>query len=161
MFERASNKMVDGDDKASAAVIKVKRVRDGAKLPMKATAGSTGYDLFACIEGEEYVNLTKQPRLVGTGIAIEVPPGFDAQIRPRSGLSLRGVLATFGTIDCDYRGEVFVTMHLCDPLESYQINHGDRIAQLVISRLPESNIVEVEDLAATERGTGGHGSTGK
>ena len=95
-----------------------------------------------------------------TGIAIELPPGYEAQVRPRSGLSAKGVGVTFGTIDSDYRGEVLITMYLFGSLDSYTVRHGDRIAQLVIARWADLPVVEAEDLSATERGPGGHGSTG-
>lgn len=141
--------------------LKVNRLRPDARLPARATPGSTGFDLFACIEGEGAVTLGAQPRLIGTGIAIEVPCGFDVQVRPRSGLSSRGVGVTFGTVDSDYRGELMVTMYLFDPQGTYQVRHGDRIAQLVIGKLADLPLVEVELLSPTERGSGGHGSTGK
>jgi dUTP pyrophosphatase len=98
--------------------------------------------------------------LVPTGIAIEAPPGYDAQVRPRSGLSAKGVAVAFGTIDSDYRGEVLVTMYLFGALDSYTIRHGDRIAQLIISRWADLPVVEAENLSETKRGPGGHGSTG-
>ena len=141
--------------------LKIKKLRPDAKIPKRATPGSTGLDLFACIEGEETIALSTQPRLISTGIAIEVPQGYDVQIRPRSGLSAKGVGVTFGTIDSDYRGEILVTMHLFDPNSAFEIKHGDRIAQIVINRITDLPLVEVEELSATERGSGGHGSTGK
>ena len=146
--------MDDGD------VLKVKRLRPGARLPERATEGSSGLDLIACIEEPGYIVLGRQPVRVGTGIAIELPRGFDVQVRPRSGLSTKGVGVAFGTIDSDYRGEVLVTMHLFGALGSYAIRHGDRIAQLVIGRWADLLVVEVEALSETERGPAGHGSTG-
>jgi dUTP pyrophosphatase len=143
-----------------AVTLKVRRLRPTARLPQRATPGSTGLDLFACIEGAGSIKLGRDPVLVPTGIAIEVPPGYDAQVRPRSGLSAKGVGVTFGTIDSDYRGEVLVTMYLFGALDSHIIRHGDRIAQLVISRRADLPVVEVEALSETERGPGGHGSTG-
>lgn len=140
--------------------LKVKKLRPGAVLPRRATPGATGYDLYACIGGGGTVTLSSTPTLVGTGIAIEVPPGYDVQIRPRSGLSSKGVGVTFGTVDSDYRGEVMVTMYLFSPGASFQVANGDRIAQMVISRIADLPAVEVEDLSPTERGSGGHGSTG-
>ncbi|MBM3157001.1 MAG: dUTP diphosphatase [Chloroflexi bacterium] len=141
--------------------LKIKRLHPNARLPKRATPGSTGLDLCACIENEGKIALSAQPRLIPTGIAIEVPRGYDVQIRPRSGLSAKGVGVTFGTIDSDYRGEILVTMYLFDPDATFEIKHGDRIAQMVISRIADLPIVEVEELSATERGSGGHGSTGK
>ena len=141
--------------------LKVKKLNPRAILPKKATESASGYDLFACIdEGSITLNKDADPQMVPTGIAIETPPGFDAQIRPRSGLSLKGVGVTFGTIDSDYRGELKVTMYLFGGKKSFTVNHGDRIAQLVIARLADTMIEEVEDLTPTGRGAGGHGSTG-
>jgi dUTP pyrophosphatase len=140
--------------------LKVRRLRPEAKLPQRATPGSTGLDLFACIEATGSIELRRDPVLVPTGIAIEVPPGYDAQVRPRSGLSAKGVGVAFGTIDSDYRGEVLVTMYLFGSRCSYTIRHGDRIAQLVIGRWADLPVVEVEALSETERGAAGHGSTG-
>jgi len=141
--------------------LKIKKLRPDAKLPKRATPGSTGFDLCACIEGEETIALSTQPRLIPTGIAIEVPQGYDVQIRPRSGLSAKGVGVTFGTIDSDYRGEILVTMYIFDPNSTFEIKHGDRIAQMVITRIADLTLLEVEELSTTERGSGGHGSTGK
>lgn len=142
-------------------VLKVKRLRPDARLPQQATPGASGLDLFACIDGDGRALLAARPRLIGTGIAIEVPSGYDIQIRPRSGLSSRGVGVVFGTVDSDYRGEIKVTMHLFDPGSTFEIRHGDRIAQMVIGRLADLPLVEVEELTATERGDRGHGSTGR
>jgi dUTP pyrophosphatase len=142
------------------AILKVQRLRPSARLPVRATAGSSGLDLFACLEDPEGLLLSHDPVLVPTGIALEIPPGFDAQIRPRSGLSARGVGVALGTIDCDYRGEVLVTMYVFGSQDSFRIRDGDRIAQLVLSRLAELPVVEAEELSPTARGSGGHGSTG-
>ena len=142
------------------SAIKVKKLRPDAMIPRRATPGSTGFDLFACIDGDEAVALGTQPKLVGTGIAIEAPAGYDIQIRPRSGLSARGVGVTFGTVDSDYRGEVMVTMYLFSPDAEFEVKHGDRIAQMVVGRAADLPLVEVDELSQTERGSGGHGSTG-
>jgi dUTP pyrophosphatase len=140
--------------------LRVQLLRPGARLPQRATPGASGLDLFACIEVPDGVRLGRDPVRVPTGIAIEVPPGYDAQVRPRSGLSAQGVGVTFGTIDTDYRGEVLVTMYVFGSQESYTVRHGDRIAQLVIARLADLPVVEAQTLSPTERGQGGHGSTG-
>jgi dUTP pyrophosphatase len=142
-------------------LLRVKRLRPHARLPDRATEGSTGLDLLACLDEPGYLKLGRDPARVPTGVALEIPPGFDAQVRPRSGLSTRGVAVAFGTIDSDYRGEVLVTMYVLGSLEEYRINDGDRIAQLVVSRLAELPIVEVEELSTSARGSGGHGSTGR
>ena len=142
--------------------LKIKRLRPNAELPKRATPGSTGFDISACIEGEGKIALVgAQPKLIPTGIAIDVPRGYDVQIRPRSGLSAKGVGVTFGTIDSDYRGEILITMYLFDPNATFEIKHGDRIAQMIVSKVADLPLVEVEKLSSTERGSGGHGSTGK
>jgi len=140
-------------------VIRVKRLRPDARLPFRATTGATGYDLYACLD--EDLSVGQEPVRVHTGIAIEAPEGYDVQIRPRSGLSAQGVMATLGTIDADYRGELMVTMYVLPYREPHVVKSGDRIAQLVISRMAEVELEEVGDLASTERGAGGHGSTGR
>lgn len=141
--------------------LKIKKLRPHAILPQRATPGATGLDLFACIDGGGVVALGTHPRLVGTGIAIEVPRGYDVQIRPRSGLSAKGIGITLGTVDSDYRGEVMVTMYLFSPGAGFEVKHGDRVAQLVISKVADLPAVEVDELTPTERGDGGHGSTGR
>jgi dUTP pyrophosphatase len=140
-------------------VLRVKRLREGARLPERATEGATGYDLYACVGGE--LEVGQEPVRVPTGIAIEAPPGLDVQVRPRSGLSSIGVMATFGTIDADYRGEVLVTMYVLPYREPHVVHDGDRIAQLVISRAEEAHLQETGSLTPTSRDTGGHGSTGR
>lgn len=131
-----------------------------ARLPQRATEGSTGLDLFAYIKKSGRITLEEKPKLVGTGIAVEVPRGYDVQIRPRSGLSARGVVAALGTVDSDYRGELLVTMYTLGRGSSFEIRHGDRIAQLVVSKLADLPVEEAEELSGTERGPQGHGSTG-
>lgn len=139
--------------------IAVKRLRPGAKLPHRATEHATGLDVYACLEAP--LILGPAPQLVPTGVAIAFAPGWDVQVRPRSGLSSKGVGVAFGTIDADYRGELLVTMWTFGGLASYELHDGDRIAQMVVSRLGMAQIVEVETLDETGRGSGGHGSTGR
>lgn len=143
---------------SETAVLRVQRLRPDAHLPERATPSSTGYDLYACLDEDLIVG--QEPALVPTGIAIEAPPGYDVQVRPRSGLSSKGVQVTFGTIDSDYRGEVLVTMFVLPYREPHTIRPGDRIAQLVVARTAEVVIEEAEALSASQRGAGGHGSTG-
>lgn len=140
-------------------VIRVKKLRPDAKLPFRATPGATGYDLYACLDAD--VEIGQQPTRVPTGIAIETPEGYDVQIRPRSGLSSQGVMASYGTIDADYRGELLVTLYTLPYRGPHVVHNGDRIAQLVISRYASIDLEEVTELAESERGTGGHGSTGR
>jgi dUTP pyrophosphatase len=128
-------------------------------MPERATEGATGFDLYACVEGEMEVG--QEPVRVPTGIAIETPMGLDVQIRPRSGLSAQGVMATFGTIDADYRGELLVTMYVLPLRGPHVVHNGDRIAQLVVSRAAEVSLEEAGELGATARDIGGHGSTGR
>jgi len=142
-------------------VIKVKLLRPGAKLPVRATLDASGYDLYACIQGKGHIDLGPDVTLVPTGVAIEAPVGYDVQVRPRSGLGRQGVNIVFGTIDADYRGELLVSMYTFGSRQSYRVSHGDRIAQLVISRLADVELVEVAELTASEREDGGHGSTGR
>jgi dUTP pyrophosphatase len=140
-------------------ILRVKLLRTGARLPGRATAGASGLDLYACIDG--VIELGPDPIRVPTGIAIEAPAGFDLQIRPRSSLSVQGVNAILGTIDSDYRGEIFVAMHTFGSRRTYRVHHGDRIAQLVISRVEALEVTKVDELSESARGVGGYGSTGR
>lgn len=142
-----------------SSLINVKRLRPGAKLPFRATEGATGLDLYACLDAP--LEIGPDVTLVATGVAIETPAGLDVQIRPRSGLSRQGVNVILGTIDADYRGELLVSMHTFGSRQSYTIQDGDRIAQLVITRFEAVEMVEVDTLGDSERGSGGHGSTGR
>ncbi len=143
--------------------MKIKIVnRSHHALPQYATALSAGLDLRANLEE----NITLQPmerRLVPTGLSIALPEGYEAQVRPRSGLALKHgitLLNTPGTIDADYRGEIGVIMvNLSDT--PFNIADGDRIAQLVIARYEQAEWEAVEALDSTERGDGGFGHTGK
>ena len=130
-------------------------------LPAYETADSAGMDLRAHLD-DSIVLAPGERILIPTGLRLEIPPGYEGQVRPRSGLALkRGltVLNAPGTIDADYRGElkVLVVNLGAEPIE---ISRGMRIAQLVISPVAQAEISVVEDLDATERGTGGFGSTG-
>ncbi len=140
--------------------VRVKLLRPGARMPQKATEGSTGFDLYACLESPS-LEIGQQPVRVPTGISVEAPKGYDLQVRPRSGLSAQGVMVTFGTIDSDYRGELLVTMYVLPYRGPHIVHHGDRIAQLVVSRIAEAELEEADQLSATLRDSGGHGSTGR
>ena len=144
---------------SAPAVLRVKLLRAGARLPQRATPGATGYDLYACLEAGE-MEVGREPVRVPTGIALEAAPGLDVQVRPRSGLSAQGVMVTFGTIDNDYRGEVLVTMYVLPYRGPHAVRHGDRIAQLVVGHTADVLLDEATELTATQRDTGGHGSTG-
>lgn len=140
-------------------LIRARVLRAGARLPEKATPGATGYDLYACLDAD--LEVGPEPVRVPTGVAIEAPEGTDVQIRPRSGLSSQSVMVTLGTIDADYRGELLVTMYALPHRGPHTVHDGDRIAQLVVSRVADSVIEPAEELTATLRDTGGHGSTGR
>jgi dUTP pyrophosphatase len=143
-------------------VLRVKKLYPDSQLPRRATKGSTGLDLFAYIKDKNgRILLQEKPELVATGIAVEVAQGHDLQIRPRSGLSAKGVMVAFGTVDSDYRGELLVTMYTLGRDSTFEVRHGDRIAQLVVSKLADLLIEEVEELSPTQRGPQGHGSTGR
>jgi dUTP pyrophosphatase len=139
--------------------IKVKLLRPGAQLPTRGTDGASGLDLYACLEAD--VEIGSDVTLVPSGIAVEMPHGYEVQVRPRSGLARRGINVVFGTIDSDYRGEIFVNMHTIGTLKSYRIQNRDRIAQLVIAPVEMLPAVEVAELSDSTRGEGGFGSTGR
>jgi dUTP pyrophosphatase len=141
--------------------LRIRKVYTDARMPQQVTDGASGLDIFAYIKGEQgAVIIDEEPKLIGTGIAVEVPRGYDVQIRPRSGLSAKGIMAAFGTVDSDYRGELMVTMYAVGAGSGVQVRHGDRIAQLVVGKLADLPIQEAEELSSTERGPQGHGSTG-
>ena len=140
----------------------IKLLRPGAIAPKKATEGASGFDIFACFNDEqEYVEISSEPQRVPTGISMQIPPGIDGQIRPRSGLTLKGIIGPLGTIDADYRGEIFVTMYTLKPNTIYRIREGDRIAQVVFNYLANVDMdITDQELTETNRGSGGFGSTG-
>ena len=132
-------------------------------LPAYETVNSAGMDLRAYLPDGELVIKPMQRALVPTGLFMEIPVGYEGQVRPRSGLAIKSgitVLNSPGTIDADYRGEVKVILiNLSDA--DFVIKSGDRIAQLVIAKHEQPEVVEVEVLSETERGAGGFGHTGK
>ena len=139
--------------------IKVKKLHAGAVLPVKAHADDAGYDLYS---REEVLIPPGESHLVPTGLAIALPPLTEAQIRPRSGLALKHqvtVLNTPGTIDAGYRGEIGVIL-INHGKVSFKVAKGMKIAQMVISQILPTSLVEVDELDATERNAGGFGSTG-
>ncbi len=143
--------------------VRVARVAGSEDLPLPryATAGSAGLDLAAAVEGD----LVLEPgarALVPTGLRIALPAGYEAQVRPRSGLALRSGLVlpnAPGTIDADYRGEIAVLLMNAGH-ESFTVRRGDRVAQLVVAPVVQAQLVEVATLDATARGAGGFGHTG-
>lgn len=144
-------------------VLKIKKVRANAKLPTRATPGSAGLDLYACID--EPITLNKGDKaVIPTGIALGLDdPHYAAFIHSRSGLAIKhgiGLLNSVGVIDSDYRGEVCVgVIKLTE--EPYTIQPFERIAQMVIKPVELPEITEVEELDETDRGEGGFGSTGR
>ncbi len=143
--------------------LKIKKLRENAKIPFRATEGSAGMDLFACID--EPVTLAGgEKAVIPTGIAIALPSAeLGAFIFARSGLAIKhgiGLLNSVGVIDSDYRGEICVGV-INQLSEPYTINPGERIAQMVIMPVSLIPVTEVEELDETERGSGGFGSTGK
>jgi len=135
---------------------------EGLPPPEYKSAGAAGLDLVAAISSDAPVVLKPgERRLVPTGMALEIPSGFEAQVRPRSGLALKNgvtILNAPGTIDCDYRGEIGVIL-MNHGEEPFKIARGDRIAQLVFSPIFQARLVVVEEISPTERGAGGFGST--
>ena len=146
--------------------IRVERLphAEGLALPAYETTGSAGMDLRAALpEFEPVILAPGERRLIPTGLKIALEPGYEAQVRPRSGLALKhGVtcLNSPGTIDSDYRGEVGVILINHGQI-AFEINRGERIAQMVIAPYAQAVMAEVDALDETERGSGGFGSTGR
>lgn len=157
MFERA----VQAFAVFSMSLLKVKKLRKNAILPARQSKQAAGFDLAACLD--EDLTLASGKRIaVPTGLALEIAPGYEGQVRPRSGLALKHgvtVLNAPGTIDADYRGEVQVLL-INHGEEHVVFKHGDRIAQLLLAPVSTPTVQEVAMLSATSRGGGGFGSTG-
>jgi dUTP pyrophosphatase len=149
--------------KCNPVKLRVKRLAgsEDIALPAYETEMASGLDLRAAVSRP----LTLKPgeiRLVPTGLAVSIPPGYEGQVRPRSGLALRhgiGMVNAPGTIDADYRGEIGLILVNWGK-EPFVINRGDRIAQMVIAAVCRADVVEVEDLEPTARGEGGFGHSG-
>lgn len=141
-------------------VVPIKRIDPAVELPSYAYEGDAGLDLRS---NEDVVLAPLERRLVGTGLAVAIPEGYAGFVQPRSGMALKRGLSmanTPGLIDSHYRGELKVCAVNLDPETPISIERGERIAQLVIQRVPTVTLVEVEDLDETDRGTGGFGSSG-
>ena len=141
--------------------ILVKRLSKEVSLPKYETTGSSGMDLSANINTNINIDPGKTA-IIPTGLAISIPKGFEVQIRPRSGLAAKqkiSVLNTPGTIDADYRGEIKVILINLGQ-DSFKVEKGFRIAQMVVCPVVQAQLKEVNDLSETERGEGGFGSTG-
>ncbi len=144
------------------SMVKIQVVNTGRQpLPEYATAQSAGMDLRANID-ESIVLHPMERRLIPTGLHIALPQGYEAQVRPRSGLALKHgitVLNSPGTVDADYRGEIMVLL-INLSADDFVVREGERIAQMVIARHEQASFEVVEELDETERGTGGYGHTG-
>jgi dUTP pyrophosphatase len=145
-----------------APVVQVRRLPhyQGSALPARQTAGSAGYDV--CSADPDFSIAPMERRLVRTGLALAIPVGFEAQVRPRSGLAIKQGLTlpnTPATIDSDYRGELMIAL-INLGAEPVPVTRGMRIAQLVFQRVEQVELVEVAELPESERGAGGFGSTG-
>lgn len=142
-------------------ILRVKKLRENAILPAYMTEHAAGMDLHAALDSPLLVRPGERV-LVPTGLALEIPAGFEGQVRPRSGLALKKGISlpnSPGTIDADYRGELGVIVINLGP-EPVSFEHGDRIAQLVIAPVERVSLLEVVDLEATQRSDGGFGHTG-
>jgi dUTP pyrophosphatase len=136
----------------------------GLEIPRQHTAGAAGVDLSAALAPDETIEIAPGAvSMIPTGFAIALPEGYEAQIRPRSGLAAKHgitVLNAPGTVDADYRGEVKVLLINHGRLP-FEVRRGDRIAQMVVARVSAVRFEEKDTLDETDRGTGGHGSTGR
>jgi dUTP pyrophosphatase len=145
--------------------IKIKRLSEDfadIELPHYATSGSAGMDIRAAIK-EDVILEPGKVELIPTNLSVEIPVGYEIQVRPRSGLAANhsiGILNSPGTIDSDYRGEIKVIL-MNFGKEDFKISKGDRIAQLILSKIYIAKIEEVKDLNSSHRGEGGFGHTGK
>ncbi len=145
--------------------IKTKRISEefnDIPLPYYATEGSAGMDVRAAIDSDIIIK-SGEVKLVPTNLMVEIPIGYEIQVRPRSGLALKqgvGLLNSPGTIDSDYRGEVGIIMNNFSK-EDFIIKRGNRIAQLVLSKVYQAELEETSELAESIRGNGGFGHTGK
>lgn len=141
--------------------VKIVKLHKQALLPVYATAHAAGMDISACLD-EPVIVRPMSTGLIPSGFALELPEGYEAQLRPRSGLALRSMISlpnTPATIDADYRGEVKVILINYSP-EPFTVRHGDRIAQMVVAKVEHVLFEEVGELGQTLRGEGGFGHTG-
>jgi dUTP pyrophosphatase len=145
----------------TAPLLRVKKKNEGVTLPKYETSGSAGLDIKAFIPSDMAIPPMGRVK-IPTGLFLEIPEGYEAQIRPRSGLAYKwgiSILNSPGTIDSDYRGELEVIL-INIGSEPFTVKNGDRIAQMVISPVVRASVAEVERLSETKRGSGGFGSTG-
>jgi dUTP pyrophosphatase len=146
-------------------IVKIKRLSEefaDIELPSYSTSGSAGMDIRAAVN-EDIVLRAGEITLVPTNLSVEIPAGYEIQVRPRSGLAIKngiGILNSPGTIDSDYRGEVKIIL-MNFSKEDFKISRGDRIAQIVLSKVYLADFEETNDLKDSQRGEGGFGHTGK
>jgi dUTP pyrophosphatase len=151
-------------DHVTPIKIKITRLSEETNdvpLPMYTTSGSAGMDIYAAVQ-YDFVIIPGETKLIPTGFSMEIPIGYEAQIRPRSGLAIKnnvGLMNSPGTIDSDYRGEVKIIVTNYGKNE-FIVKRGDRIAQMVIAQYERAEWIETNELSMTERGSGGFGSTG-
>ena len=141
--------------------VNIKKLNENAKIPTYGSEYAAGADLYACTEGDTVI-LPGETKLIGTGLAIEVPLGYGAFIYARSGLASKRGLAPankVGVVDADYRGEIMVALHNHSS-EAQTVLRGERLAQMVIAPFLTAEFCEAESLSDTQRGSGGFGSTG-
>ncbi|KID31255.1 dUTP diphosphatase [Prauserella rugosa] len=144
----------------SSVQVLLSRVDPGVPVPSYARQGDAGADL---VTTEDVVLAPGERAVVGTGVAIALPPGYAGFVHPRSGLAARvglSIVNTPGTIDAGYRGEIKVCLVNLDPVTPIELARGDRIAQLIVQRVAQAEFVEVAELEPSERGASGYGSTG-
>ena len=145
---------------APTVEVLISRLDAGLPVPSYARPGDAGADLHCATD---VVLAPGERAVVGTGVAIALPPGYAGFVHPRSGLAARAGLSIVnapGTVDAGYRGEILVCLINLDPRDELRLRRGDRIAQLVVQKVEHARFVEVAELPASERGAGGHGSTG-
>ena len=141
--------------------ILIKRISSKVTMPQYKTIGSSGMDIAAFLDNEILIKPSEN-KIIPTGIKLKIPKGYEVQIRPRSGLAANNditVLNTPGTIDSDYRGEILI-MLINHSKKNFEISRGMRIAQMVISKIEQFNLISVDELGMTDRGKDGFGSTG-
>ena len=144
-------------------VIKIKRLEGSTDIPLPdyETEGSSGMDIRASVK-EPVLMEPGEIKPIPTGLAVSIPPGYEGQIRPRSGLAFKygvGLVNSPGTIDSDYRGEISIIIINWGE-KSFTIRRGDRIAQMIISKVYRADLLEIDDLDSTKRGEGGFGHSG-
>jgi len=153
----------EGEHILERVTVKFKRLEGSTDLPLPGyeSEGSSGMDIRACVN-EPVLLKPGEISLIPTGLAVSIPRGYEGQMRPRSGLALKhgiGMVNAPGTIDSDYRGEIGIIVVNWGP-KPFSIRRGDRIAQLIITRVYQAHMVEVDDLDPTPRGEGGFGHSG-